>query len=378
MTARHNSDLWLLGLMSGTSMDGIDAALIRSDGQQILEYGQNCFRPYSREERKKIERCLGQKTRTADSVRELEQQQTLWHAELVRQLLDAAGLRARDIALIGFHGQTLWHHPASSETFQIGNGALLARTTRIAVVHDFRSQDVAKGGEGAPLAPAYHAALVRSAGLTQQDIAFLNIGGVSNMTLVRGGRDEDLLAFDTGPGNALMDDWAQQQTGQPCDLDGQMAQGGQVSEELLSEALAQPFFAKAPPKSLDRNSFSPDFFSRRLKKPEDVMATLAAFTARAVASGEKLLAHRPSLWFVSGGGRHNPFLMQQLRAELSAEVLPVEAGGWNGDALEAQAFAYLALRSFLGLPLSWPGTTAVPQPCRGGVLHSVSPPEAAG
>ncbi|WP_343561303.1 anhydro-N-acetylmuramic acid kinase [Kiloniella sp. b19] len=369
MTAGHDTGKWLLGLMSGTSMDGIDAALIRSDGERVLECGESFFRPYSLPERERIEGCLLQKDRSLEAVRALEEEQTLWHVEAVEQLMQKAGLSASDIALIGFHGQTLWHNPADRETLQIGDGALLASRTGIAVVNDFRAADVARGGEGAPFAPAYHAALARSAGGGQETVAFLNIGGVSNVTLVRGELDDRMLAFDLGPGNALMDDWARAWTGQACDLDGEMAARGVVAQEVLSEALEHPFFRKSFPKSLDRNDFSLEFFASRIERSEDVMATLAAFTVKAIGAGEALLPEKPAKWFVTGGGRHNPVLMKTLSEELSGEVLPVEARGWNGDVLEAQAFAYLALRSRLGLPLSWPGTTAVPEACRGGVLH---------
>ena len=364
MLIRHDREKWLLGLMSGTSMDGVDAALIRSDGVQVLEQGLRFFRPFSVVERGEIAACLGVKDRRCPAVRRLESHLTLWHVEAVEQLLTRAQLVPADVSVIGFHGQTLWHNPAAGETVQIGDGALLARETGCPVVYDFRTCDVAQGGEGAPLAPAYHAALARSAGLGA--VAFLNIGGVSNLTFVRG--DDELLACDLGPGNALMDDWAGQCTGDACDWGGRMAQGGTVNEVVLSAAMAHPFFAQALPKSLDRNRFSLDFFTQRLKESADIMATLAAFTVRAIAVGATRLPAPPSLWYVSGGGRHNPVLMTGLRRELSGAVLPVEAGGWDGDALEAQAFAYLALRSVLGLPLSWPETTGVPAPCQGGVL----------
>ncbi len=345
-------------------MDGVDAALIRSDGVNILEHGPRFFRPFSAMERAEIEACLGVRDRKHPAVCRLESRLSLWHIDAVEQLLARAQLVPADVSFIGFHGQTLWHNPAVGETVQIGDGDLLARETGCPVVYDFRTCDVAQGGEGAPLAPAYHAALAHSVGLDA--VAFLNIGGVANLTFVWSGGG--LLACDLGPGNALMDDWAGQCTGEACDWGGRMAQRGNVNEAVLSAAMAHPFFAQALPKSLDRNRFSLDFFTQRLKKAEDVMATLAAFTVRAIAVGAAQLPAPPPLWYVSGGGRHNPVLMTGLCRELSGAVLPVEAGGWDGDALEAQAFAYLALRSVLGLPLSWPGTTGVSAPCRGGVL----------
>jgi anhydro-N-acetylmuramic acid kinase len=279
--------------------------------------------------------------------------------------MDEAGLTAADVAVIGFHGHTILHRPDARRTWQIGDGALLARLTGIDVVADFRAADVAAGGQGAPFAPLYHAALCHA---LDKPVAVLNLGGVGNVTWI--GADDRLLAFDTGPGNALLDDWAQRHTGKPCDENGALAAAGRVDAAVLGRLLGHPYFAKAPPKSLDRDDFTADAVAGL--SAADGAATLAAFTCGAVAAAR---AHFPAparRWVVTGGGRHNPVLMRGLAAALRVPVEPIEAIGADGDVLEAQAFAFLAVRSLRGLPLSVPGTTGVPRPMPGGRLFKAS------
>ncbi len=267
------------------------------------------------------------------------------------------------MALVGFHGQTLFHAPERGITVQIGDGARLARRTGIAVASDFRSADVAAGGQGAPLVPVFHRALVESwPDRPAGTVAVLNLGGVANLTAIA--PDGAMLAFDTGPGNALLDDWAAAHTGQACDLDGELAARGRPDEDWLDAALSARFFAAPPPKSLDRNAF-PGLEKGRTS-PEDGAATLSAFTVRAVKAAVRHLPEAPACWLVCGGGRRNPVLMAGLRAALAVPVLSAEAAGWDGDALEAQAFAFLAARTAQGLPISFPGTTAAPRPLPGG------------
>ena len=347
-----------LGLMSGTSMDGIDAALIRSDGQAQVESIAFRSTPYDAAFRARLRAALGGKGPVADVEREL----TLRHAEAVRDLLATAGMAAELVALVGFHGHTILHEPAQGRTWQIGDGALLAAKTGIDVVADLRHRDIELGGEGAPLAPIYHAAL--SAAL-EKPLAVLNIGGVANVTWI--GSDEgDLMAFDCGPGNALINDWVEARTGQPFDDGGRLAAAGRVEEAVLQSLLDDPYFDLPAPKSLDRDHFDPAPVAGL--SLEDGSATLAAFTAAAVAKGRALMPQAPRRWLVTGGGRHNPVLMADLGERLGAPVAPVEAVGWNGDALEAEAFAYLALRSRAGLPISFPGTTGVKAAATGGRL----------
>jgi anhydro-N-acetylmuramic acid kinase len=266
------------------------------------------------------------------------------------------------VDLVGFHGHTILHRPDEGRTWQLGDGALLAGLTGIDVVCDFRSADVAAGGQGAPFAPLYHAAL--ASGL-EKPVAVLNIGGVANVTWIGPGAS-DILAFDTGPGNALIDDWALAHSGRPVDLDGALAAVGRADRAFVERFLAHAFFERAPPKSLDRDDFAgfvPTGFS-----PADGAATLTAMTAAAAARAAEHFPLPVRRWLVCGGGRHNPVLMAALASLVGKPVDPVEVVGWDGDALEAQAFAYLAVRSTLGLPLSLPGTTGVVRPMTGGRL----------
>jgi anhydro-N-acetylmuramic acid kinase len=363
-SGRKDGAVWAIGLMSGTSADGIDAALIRTDGAAIAEFGPSLTEPYDNAFRMRLKSCFGGK----GPVEEVERDLTERHAHAVQALLARSGRSPRDVAVVGFHGQTLHHAPEHKQTWQIGDGALLAKLTGIAVVNDFRSADVAAGGQGAPLVPVYHAAL--SADLTKP-LAVLNIGGVGNVTWI--GRKGDLLAFDTGPGNALLDDWVMQHTGRHADLNGALARQGRVDAIALGKLLADPFFAVKPPKSLDRQHFK-QLAAAALAtlSPADGAATLVGFTALAIGRAQRHFPEAPREWLVCGGGRHNPALMQALRAELLVPVRSADEAGWDGDALEAQAFAFLAVRSLRGLPLSFPTTTGVPGPMPGGRRHSVA------
>lgn len=345
----------VLGLMSGTSMDGIDAALIETDGHRVLSHGAWSTHAYDLAFRARLRAVLGGVGDIGDVAREL----TEIHAEIVKSFLAAQGLTPSDLDLIGFHGHTILHRPEERRTWQIGDGARLAALTGIDVVCDFRIDDVAAGGQGAPLVPVYHRALAVD---LEKPLAIVNIGGVANVTWI--GSDDTMLAFDTGPGNALIDDWLMQYTGKVYDQDGALAGQGIVDQRLLSALMANRYFALRPPKSLDRDDFSIRQFAGL--STDDGAATLTAFTARSIAAGGQHLPAPPRRWLVTGGGRHNATLMRMLASELGVPVDPVEAVGWRGDALEAEAFAYLATRSRLGLPISFPGTTGVPVPLTGG------------
>ena len=345
-----------LGLMSGTSLDGIDVAAIATDGARRVIAGPALTVPYPEAFRERLRSILGGTGPVADAEAEL----TRFHAAAV------AEFRARypdaQFDLIGLHGHTILHRPLERRTWQIGDGALLARLTGCDVVADFRSADVAAGGEGAPLAPLYHAAIAAD---LAKPLAVLNLGGVGNVTWI-GRRSNDILAFDTGPGNALIDDWVKRHTGQAADFDGALARDGHASEAHVARFLQAPYFDRKPPKSLDR-----DDFQRFLPKDielADGAATLTEMTAAAVAAATRHFPAPAREWLVCGGGRHNPAIMAALARRLGTSVRPVEAVGWDGDALEAQAFAYLAVRSALNLPLSLPSTTGAPYPVRGGRL----------
>jgi anhydro-N-acetylmuramic acid kinase len=365
--------LKVMGLMSGTSLDGIDAAIVETDGEDVAIPGPALGVPYDPETRAMLRAALTDAQTVAAgapvpySIRDAERCLTEAHADAVKALLHKAGFAASDIALIGFHGQTILHRPEQRWTWQIGDGALLARLTGIDVVNDFRSADVKAGGQGAPLVPLYHAALLRKARGIAPPVVMVNIGGVANVTYVSG---DTVLAFDTGPGNAPIDDWAQRHTGKPVDEGGALARTGRVDDAILSGMLENKFFTRVPPKSLDRMDFGMDAVAGL--SAQDGAATLTAFTAASIARAREHFPEPATTWIVCGGGRHNRTLMDQLRARVNAPVLTAEDAGWNGDFLEAEAFAYLAARSVRGLPLSLPTTTGVAQPMSGGKFYRKS------
>ncbi len=351
----------VVGLMSGTSLDGVDAAVLHTDGERIGAAGPSVTIPYDDALRRALRTLLDRApTLAADdqALREAERALTRVHADAVRAL----GVRPD---LIGFHGQTILHDPKRRRTWQIGDAAWLADRAGAPVVHDFRSADVAAGGEGAPLVPLFHAALLPDG--VARPVAVLNIGGVANLTFVPAPGAGALLAGDTGPGNALLDDWAWRHIGVPCDRDGALARAGRADRDIVARLLADPFFRRPPPRSLDRQAFAGALDAVAHLTPEDGAATLVAFTVGAIVALP--LPAMPARYLVCGGGRANPAIMAALASASGVAVEPADAIGWDGDALEAQAFAFLAARSVRGLPLSLPGTTGVPAPCRGGRLH---------
>lgn len=351
-----------IGLMSGTSLDGVDAAWLETDGITISAFGPSISVEYPDDFRAELRAILDLAPSLGAGdprVGRAAEQLTLYHAYAVAAL-------GRDADLIGFHGQTILHQPDRRRTWQIGDAALLAAKTGIPVAYDFRAADVAAGGQGAPLVPVYHAAL--AAGLPKP-VAILNIGGVANVTWI--GSDGALLAFDTGPGNGPLDDWVSRHTGTAFDRDGCLSAAGTADPLVLSRLLAHPYFTAAAPKSLDRLDFAIALAASGLDglTPADGAATLAAFTAASVAAARFPLS--PLRWLVCGGGRHNPTIMSCLRRILPAPVDPVDVLGWDGDALEAQCFGFLAARCAAGLPLSFPSTTGVPHPMPGGRIQRV-------
>jgi anhydro-N-acetylmuramic acid kinase len=361
--------LRVIGLMSGTSLDGVDAAWLETDGERIGALGPRLTIPYDARLRSDMRRLLDHAPTLAADDRRVKTAAALlseYHASAVAAV-------GRPADLIGFHGQTILHQPARwhpdrrqadrGRTWQIGDAAWLAWRTGVRVAWDFRSADVAAGGEGAPLAPVFHAAL---AGALPRPVAVLNIGGVANVTWI--GADGALLACDTGPGNGPLDDWIARHTGAAFDADGALARAGAVDRAVLGRLLGDPYFARPAPKSLDRLDFAGALAASGIAalSPADGAATLVAFTAAAVAATN--LPAPPVRWLVGGGGRHNPAIMTALREGLAAPVDPVEAVGWDGDALEAQCFGFLAARVAAGLPLSFPGTTGVSRPLPGGQI----------
>jgi anhydro-N-acetylmuramic acid kinase len=353
-----------IGLMSGTSLDGIDVALIRTDGEDIVERGPSQTYAYSDEQRNILRVALGEAKNLArrderpSGLAKAETALTDWHVLAVKSFLKA---NPATIDVIGFHGQTVIHRPEIKLTVQIGDGKALAKSLGAPVVYDMRAADVAAGGQGAPFVAVYHRAL--AANLPERPIAFVNIGGVANITWI--GANGEMIAFDTGPGNALLNDWAMKHLGLPQDTGGALALKGKVNDEILDAALALPYFNQPPPKSLDRNAF--EDLSLNGLSPEDGAATLVAFTKSAIMVANDWFPSSPKRYIVCGGGRHNPVIMAALRAG-SELFQTAEEVGLNGDSIEAEAWAYLAVRSQKKLPLSFPMTTKVSQPMIGGVL----------
>ncbi len=348
-----------IGLMSGTALDGVDAAWIESDGARITAFGPALTLPYPADVREALRALVHDPARAEhDPLTALEARLTNLNAEAVTALLSQTGKRPD---IIGFHGQTVLHRPERGYTRQVGDGALLATGLGLPVVNRFRDADLAAGGQGAPLVPLFHAALAQD---LPQPLVVLNLGGVGNLTYIDG---ERLLAFDTGPGNALIDDWVTQHTNQAWDEGGRLAARGKINPHALARLLDHTYFAAKPPKSLDRNGWhraAVDGLSAA-----DGAATLTEFTAQSLAASLQHLPTRPTRWLVTGGGRLNPYLMTRITAAVAAPVAPVETLGWDGDALEAQAFGFLAIRSVQGRALSLPGTTGTAYPVSGGVLH---------
>ena len=369
------SVLTAIGMMSGTSLDGVDAAMIQTDGETFVEPGPALHIPYSRDLKVWIRRAIKAALEGRDGAADIGKaagEVTLAHVEAVEALLEKAGVKRANVDVIGFHGQTILHRPTKNSdvagrTWQIGDGAVLAEETKIDVVSDFRTADVAAGGEGAPLAPIYHWAL--ASGLdVEGPVAVLNLGGVSNVTYApRGGRPIDLVAFDCGPGNGLIDEWMELKTGEPMDADGAAARRGKVHTDVLRMMLLNPYLRRKPPKSLDRYDFKLDPVLGL--SVDDGAATLTAFTAACMRDAEKFLPEEPALWIACGVGRRNPAMMEALEKALDAPLQTAEDVGWRGDDLEAECFGYLAVRSLKKLPLSYPKTTRAPRPICGGVYH---------
>jgi anhydro-N-acetylmuramic acid kinase len=362
--------LTTIGLMSGTSLDGVDVALIETDGKHVKGFGPCGYRPYGERERDLLRQALteaadlSQRDARPGILREAERAVTIAHAEAVAAFIAQNHISCEDIDIVGFHGQTVLHRPAQKLTVQIGDAAALAKAIHIPVMHDFRAADVAAGGQGAPFVPVYHRALAQ---LLERDgpIVVVNIGGVSNITYIDG--PDTLIACDTGPGNALLDDYMFRTMGQLFDCEGRMAAQGTPDEAWISRALEHPFFGRPAPKSLDRNDFAS--LVLRPMPPADGAATLTAFTASAIARIVPLLPKPPRSWIVAGGGARNLTMLRMLRERLAPAT--VEAGdalGWSTDAMEAQAFGFLAARGLKGLPLSYPATTGVPIPMTGGII----------
>lgn len=356
--------LTAIGLMSGTSMDGVDLACLRTDGEALLERGPTDFMPYPDEVRDAIRACLGLSTDPDGRVKKAEDLVTGWHIKALKKFIG----HKRKPDLIGFHGQTIFHDPANHKTWQIGDGKRLSSEIGVDVIYDFRSNDMKAGGQGAPLLPLYHRALVLAAKL-DMPACILNLGGVGNLTWIDG---DKVYACDTGPGNALLDDWMLKKTGVAMDKDGLIAMSGEVDTERVKKWMTHPYFAQRPPKSLDRNAFAHctvDDMSL-----EDGAATLVAFTVVSAINAWRQMPTHPHQMIVAGGGRKNKAIMQGLGNHVA--VITADQLGWSGDALEAEGFAYLAVRSLNNRPLTLPTTTGCRAPTLGGKYIRYKPESA--
>ena len=360
----QGSPVKAIGVISGTSMDGIDVSIVETDGDTVVTPGPGRTFSYPDDLRHRLQDLIAEPARAqSEPLEDLDQAVTGAHIGAIRRFMDETGLSAHEVRLIGFHGQTVYHRPEVRFTRQLGTGARVARELGIDTVDRFRHADVASGGEGAPFVPLYHRAL---ASRLEQPLMILNLGGVGNVTYIDG---DTVIAFDTGPASALLDDFVLRRRGLSFDENGQLAASGTVDEKLVAAFMQNPFFDRPAPKSLDRQDFHARAKGVEALSDADGAATLAAFTVESVIAALRHVPRRPLRWLVTGGGRRNAHFMARLREQLGVSVEPVESVGWDGDFLEAQAFGYLAVRSAKGLPLSLPTTTGVPHPMPGGELH---------
>jgi anhydro-N-acetylmuramic acid kinase len=352
-----------IGLMSGTSMDGIDVAYIETDGENHIKCGAHATFPYGDAFRNQLRKCLKPSPSTADLIEQVERELTKWHIKAVKQFCSNNEIKLKDIDLIGFHGHTIQHLPDEGRTWQIGDGQYMADQLGVTVINNFRENDMKQGGQGAPLVPVFHKALVKNRELPEP-VAIVNIGGVGNITYIKG---DDVVAFDTGPGNAMIDDWVSTKGDVPFDDGGKIALSGKADKDKVEAFLALPYFSRKAPKSLDRNDFSS--FEMGNLYLEDGATTWSEITVQSILAAQMHLPETPVGWLITGGGRHNRYIMQRLQQSVKGYVCPVDQFDWNGDAMEAQAFGYLAARSRLRLPLSFPTTTGVHEAVTGGDTH---------
>lgn len=362
--------LTAIGMMTGTSFDGIDASIIQTDGSNIEKIGVNKSLYYDDKFRKKIRLLLSKKL-DPELLLSVHNELATLHANLVKDLLLDGNLGSHNIDIIGFHGQTIYHDPNKGHSLQIGNAALLAQMTQINVISDFRSKDIANKGQGAPLVPIFHKALCKK---LDKPVVVLNIGGVSNITYIE---DDYMLAFDTGPGGAMLDDFIYKHISKKFDDRGVFASQGTPDKGLLKILLQNDYFKLHPPKSLDRNAFHSAMREISKLSPKDAAATLTYFIASSIHDALKFLPKTPKHWFVCGGGRHNEFLLEIMKKEYNLNVILIDKIELslpnkkfvNGDFIESQAFGFLAVRSFYNLPITWPSTTGVLSEVSGGAFY---------
>ena len=357
-----------IGLMSGSSHDGVDAALIKTDGHQHIETIMSVSIPYARELRNRLgevaglDELMGEEASAKLTAVEDTLTRTLNSA--IYELLAKSGMNQAKVDFIGYGGHIIQHDPAKGICRQIGNAQMIADEFAIPVITEFRKEDVAAGGQGAPLTPIYHHA--RAAGL-EKPLGIVDMGGVAHLTYL--GEHGEIIAFDSGPANALIDDWMYQKTGKDFDENGETAKKGRVDVDLLKKWLGHDYFKRDHKKSLGRNDFKFVMDDLQNHSLEDGAATLTAFTVDSVLKSLDIFPQPPTRWLIAGGGRRNEFMMYAMMCKFDVSVEPFEAAGINGDAVEAESFAYLAVRRFLGEPISFPTTTGVPSPMTGGTMY---------
>lgn len=357
--------LWAIGLESDTAISGVDVALIRTDGVDIFERKAEFSRPYSPTMREAITAVLGEKgQQDLNYLRQVEEQVTQHHIEAVQELLDTQDLSPRQIDVIGFSGHTVLNRPAQKLSVQIGDAQMMLDAFGIPVVNRFYQTDLASGGQGSPIFPAYYEALART---LEKPLVIFSIGGISSLTYI--GVNGELIAFDVGPGNVLIDRWMQQRLGAEMDFDGLWAAKGQIDERLLTKLMQHPAIIQNPPKALEREDFLSLLTDVEGSSLADGAATLTALTSESLVQAcEKFLPEKPSQYIVTGGGAYNPSMVKYLRQHLSAPVKTADEIGWNTMCLDAESFAFLAVRCLFGLPLTYPTTTGVEFPLSGGKI----------
>ena len=356
-----------LGFMSGTSLDGIDASIIKSDGEKFVEIIDNKYIKYNDKLRSKLTKIVDKCTskvkfrKLSQTIRQVEKEMTILHAKLFKILKRKNNTLKID--LIGFHGQTILHKPKKGYSFQIGNSKLLSKLTKTKVISNFREIDIINGGQGSPLTPLYHKLILLKI-KSKLPAAVINIGGITNITYLK--NKNKIISFDTGPGNCLLDKWVKNNIGKNFDEKGAYSKQGKVNKKILKKLLSDPYYKKKFPKSLDTKNFNLRYVNKLNFK--DGCATLSMLTIKSIYLAIKKLKQIPFLILVSGGGRKNKFLINNLRKLLNIPVDVIEKFNFNGDFIESQAFAYLAIRSYLKKIITLPSTTGVSKPSSGGSL----------
>ena len=367
--------LTAIGLNSGAALDGVSAALLRTNGEDVIEVGSSRFFPYDRDMKialRRAEKAALEHRDGAADIGKASKDVTDFHVVAVDEFLNAAGLKRTAIDIVGFHGHTIFHRPkrtpeSAGRTWQIGDGRVLAEETKIDVVNGFRDADISAGGEGGPIASIYFAALAKS---LEPDgaVGVIDLGRISSVTYVpKTDSPLDILAFDAGPGAALIDEWVALKTGEPMDFDGELARSGKVHSDILRMMLLNPYVRRKPPKALEKSDFKIEAVLNL--SVADGAATLTALTAACIRASLPHLPAAPNDWIIVGGARRNLALTDAIGMALDADIHTAESLGWRGDDLDAQAVAYLAVRSLRKLPLTYPRTTRTPRPTLGGTYH---------